>query len=492
MKLPTWTARNYQAVALSFLISHKRGGLFLDAGLGKTASVLALIEILKYAFKSQNRVLIIAPLRVCYSTWPNEIKKWANFSDLTHGILHGKDKLDVLNSQLDIYLINPEGLPWLYDALFDLAKEGRSCPFNTLIIDESTRFANPKIKDKRTKKLTRFGTLVQLLPAFNRSYIMTGTPCANSYMQLWSQIYILDQGASLGSNFYKFRREYFYSESWAQYNFILRDGAPTKIQKRIAHLILDMSTEGNVELPPITYNYIPIYFDQKVQKIYNKMQSDMFATIDDDTLTGTSEVDARLKCRQICNGSVYENLPEAVSDEELALAKRNRKTIHVHDFKIKMLEHLVNELNGKPILIVYDFKHDLVALLKLFGKDTPYIGSGVSAKRGAEIEVQWNAGEIQVLLGHPKSMAHGLNLQDSGNDICWFSIPESLELYIQFNKRIYRSGIKGSVRIHHLVAQNTLDTMLIQRLSDKAIAQDSLRISIRKYRDDLNATKNRK
>ena len=483
-ELPRWIARNYQLTALSYSITNKRGGLFLDPGLGKTASILAMLKVLKFSTKNTS-TLLIAPLRVAYSVWPNEIEKWSNFKSLTHTILHAKGKASLWGERKDIYLINPEGLPWLYHELLDGLQSGKKLPFNTLVIDESTKFKAPKIKNKKSGAFTQFGYLVQLLPLFNRRHIMTGTPCANTYLDLWSQLFILDNGATLGINFYKYRSKYFYTENWDKYTWKLKDGSEQLIQKLVATLVLDMSSEGNIKLPKITYNYIKLDIGKKALKHYKEMEKVLFTALDNgDDLSAPTTVQARLKCRQMVNGAVYETTPDDLDKDEKREFIKTRKTLTIHTKKGELLQELIEELNGKPLLIAYEFKHDLQAILKVTNhlKHVAHIGKGVSPIESKHIEKNWNAGKIQILIGHPKSMGHGLNLQCSGNDICWYSIPESLENYLQFNKRIYRSGVVGAVRVHHLVAKYTIDEALIVRLNEKDKIQNSLREAIRRYR----------
>jgi len=476
-----WVAKNYQLTALSFLLSNQRSGLFLDCGLGKTSTSLSLIKIIRSA-KLSKGILLIAPLRVVYSVWPNEIEKWDNFNHLTHTILHDKTKSTLWGEPKDIYLINPEGLPWLFDELSKKLTNGEKCPFDTLIIDESTKFSNPATKVKKTKRPTRFGYLVNMLPLFKRRHIMTGTPASRTLEQLWSQSFILDEGATLGINFYKFRRKYFYTEDWNSYKWILRDGADNKIHKAIAPLVLEMSAEDHLDIPEILYNYIEVKLPNTAMRLYKEMEKKFFLEWDGLKASAEATAQSSMKCHQISNGRVYEDIPPDLEPEEIRAFKRTRKVIKIHKAKTEALSELIDELNGKPLLIAYHYKHDLDAILEVCGTNTPYIGSGVSPKESKALERLWNAGKLPILIGHPDSMGHGLNLQGSGNDICWYSLPYSLENYIQFNKRIHRQGVRAAVRIHHLVSLGTLDKAILSRLGERAEQQIDLRKAINKYR----------
>lgn len=477
-----WIPRKYQLTALSFLLSNLKSGLFLDPGLGKTSIVLAAIKILLNAGQIKG-VLLIAPLRVVYSVWPNEIEKWDNFARLTHTIIHDKTKHSLWGKQKDIYLINPEGLPYLYKELADKLAKGKKCPFDMLVIDESTRFKSFKTKTKKKGgNLTRFGYLKDMLPLFKRRHIMTGTPACSSLLDLWSQCFIIDEGDTLGKNYYKFRKTHYNNSSWNEYEWSIKDNSEEKIHKLVAPIVLEMQSEGNIKLPPITYNYINVDLPAKAMTHYKQMEKLFFIELDDMEASAKAAAQASMKCHQIANGKVYEDIPEDLTDIEIRRFKKTRKVIPVHSAKAEALENLINELNGKPLLIGYHYKHDLEAILSVCGAETAHIGSGVTPKESKRIERLWNAGKIPILIGHPNSMGHGLNLQGSGNDICWYSLPYSLELYIQFNKRIHRSGVTGNVRIHHLVAIGTLDEAILARLGERAKMQVDLRVALREYR----------
>lgn len=476
-----WDSHDYQRTAASFLLTNLKCGLFLDPGLGKTSITLVILKILKF-LKGKSGIkgtLLIAPLRVANIVWPDEIHKWSNFNNITYTILHGKSKINLWGSQKDIYLINPEGLPWLFEELRVGLQSDKRCPFDTLWVDESTKFKSHKAK-------TRFVLIKDMLPLFKRTHIMTGTPSPRGLLDLWSQIYILDEGKSLCNNFYHFRKKYFVRDDWDKRSWYLKDGADKLIHKAISHLILDMSSDDYLDLPDLIYNYIKVELPPKAFKYYKRMERDFFIELDGLEASAGAAAQASMKCHQIANGNIYEDIPEDLDNIQVNIFKRNRKTIHIHTAKIEALKDLVGELNGKSLLIAYHFKHDLEALKLLFGEDVPYIGSGVSTLRQQEIEDRWNKGQLPILLGNPACMAHGLNLQYGGNDICWFSLIWPLEDYMQFNRRIYRQGVKGSVRIHHLVANNTVDCPMITRLGERAETQQNLRKALKHYRLTVN------
>lgn len=469
-----WLPHPYQRTALSFLLANPCSGLFLDPGLGKTSISLAAIKILKYAREIKS-VLLVAPLRVTYSVWPGEIEKWVNFNGLTCTILHDKNKSSLWGPPVDLYLINPEGLQWLHDELLAGLKAGKKNPFNALWIDESTKFKSHGSK--------RFELLVNMLPLFKRRHIMTGTPSPRSLLDLWPQIFILDEGKTLGSNFYKFRKKYFQSQDWDKYNWEIKDFAAEEIHKLVAPMVLEMSSSDYLDMPECIYNDIEINLPKKAFKYYKQMEKEFLINLDGKEVSAEAAAQSSMKCHQIANGTVYEDIPEGLDEDEERAFRRTRKALPVHKAKIDALADLMDELNGKPLLIAYHFKHDLEALRKLLGKDVPYIGSGVKPGRAKELERLWNAGELPVLLGHPDSMSHGLNFQEGGNDVCWYSLTWNLENYIQFIARVWRQGVKGEfVRVHHLIAKGTVDEAMLLRLGARAEQQIDLREAIRKYR----------
>lgn len=471
-----WTPHNYQLTALSFLLSNPHSGLFLDPGLGKTSISLAAIKILINSGKSKG-ILMIAPLRVSYSVWPNEITKWKNFNKLTHAILHSDGKFDLWKEKKDIYIINPEGLEWLHKELLRGLKKGKKCPFDSLWIDESTKFS--------AYDSNRLQYIVDMIPLFKRRHIMTGTPTSKLMLDLWSQIYILDQGKALGETFYQYRNKYFHTTKWNKYKWELNDFAEPQIHDKIAPLVLEMSASDHLDIPPLIHNPIVVTLPEDARKIYNDMEKIMFAEINaDDDITADAAAQVSMKCHQIANGRVYEDIPEDLDDDAKREFKKTRKTFKIHNAKAEALKDLIEELNGKPLLVAYFFRHDLQAINDALGYKVPYIGSGVSEKECQRLEKEWNKGNIPVLCGHPMSMGYGLNLQESGNDICWYSMTWSLSDTIQFIKRVWRQGVQGKCRNHMIIAEKTVDELIVKSHEERDKVQISMREAIRHYRKE--------
>lgn len=488
-----WVPRDYQLVALLWVLLRPFSGMFLDPGLGKTSITLAVIRLLKYGTPKSHKHLIIAPKSVIWTTWPNELKKWRNFQNLEYCILHGEMKDWLLwNSPADIFIINPAGLPWLSKALLDGLGDGKKKPFNCLWIDESTKFKNPTSP-------TLFETIQPMLPLFKRRHIMTGTPAAKSFNDLWSQIYILDQGEALEDNYYKFRQKYFInlaktlkeevrkrlpSNAVQRRIFVPKKDIDLKavLSKKIEHLVINMSEKDHLDLPPLLYNPIYVELPKEARKAYNAMEKDCLAYIADNKLTAQAAMARLIPCQQIANGRVYESPPRPdMSEEEFKKWHKTRKVIKAHTAKVDALKNLVEELNGKPLLIVYWYKHDLHAIESALGC-VPAMNALTTKEQTVRYEREWNQGKLPLLAGHPDRLAHGLNLQDGpGRDMACFSLFWSPENRRQVRKRIHRQGVDSKVTVHDIIARNTLDEVMYSRWASREKAELELRQLLTQY-----------
>lgn len=447
--------KNYQKRAIKYMVANGAGGLLLDPGLGKTSITLAASTLLlkQGLIKS---VLIIAPLRVVYSVWPKEMQKWDDFRWLTVGILHGKDKNKVLHGPpKEIYVINPEGLEWLFKQTESLD----TWPFDMLVVDESTKFKHTNTK--------RFKLLKKKLNLFRRRYILTGSPAANGLMDLFGQIYILDLGASLGAYITKFRNEFFYPTGYGGYDWKIKDDGEKRIYDKVSRIALRMSAEDYLELPEKIEDNVVLELEPKARTIYNNIEKEFIHELDTGVVKAGSAAIATSKIRQVAAGGVY------LSDKD--------QYENIHMQKAEAVRDLVEQMQGQPALIAYEFKHDLERLRKVFGKDVPYIGGGVSAQRGRELENLWNAGELPVLCLHPQSAAHGLNLQESGHAVIWHTLTWNYELYDQLNRRVWRQGQKKNVFIYHIIMENTIDVAVYRALQRKNNTQETFFSQLQAY-----------
>jgi SNF2 family DNA or RNA helicase len=393
-------------------------------------------------------MLIIAPLRVCYSVWPREIQKWDNFNELTWSIIHGPDKLSRLERDADIHIINPEGLAWLYDQ-----KACRWRDWDVLCVDESTKF-----KDSQTK---RFKLMRKHFERFDRRWILTGTPVPNGVHDLFGQIFILDLGNSLGRYVTHFRNKFFYTEAWKPYHYLLKDGAFEEIVDRIDALVMRMKDKDWLtmpELPPI--DPIEVELPPKAREVYNELEEEFITKVEGGLILASNAAVAGGKLRQITNGAVY------INDKH--------EWIELHSEKLGALSDLLEQLGGAPTLVMYEFQHDKERILKRLGSATPVIGGGTSAKRADEYITSFNKGHVPVMLCHPASMAHGLNLQDVCHHIIWYGIPWNYEYYDQSIRRIYRQGQANTVFVYHIVAKDTYDGIVMDALRGKEATQEAV------------------
>jgi SNF2 family DNA or RNA helicase len=439
-----FTPHDYQLKAIRLLVSQGAAGLFLDPGLGKTVSVLSAFMIL-HKKKLAQKMLVVAPLRVASKTWPDEIRKWAHTEHLSFQLLHGPDKEERLREEADIYIINPEGLKWLFE------RKSHPQSFDTLCLDESSKF-----KDTQTQ---RFKLLKPLLPKFARRWILTGTPAPNGIADLFGQIFVLDGGATLGKYITHFRLKYFYQKPGDIYGWYPRPNAHLEIVEKIKPLVLQLSAEDYLKMPEIQYKNIPVELPKAARKTYQEIEEHFISELGDSKVIAANAAVAGGKCRQVANGALYVQSPIWAP---------------VHDAKLDALEDLLEELGGAPTLILYEFKHDAERILGRLG-DVPVLGGNLSERALSQMVDKFNRGEIPYLLGHPASMGHGLNLQGSCHHIVWFGITWNLEHYDQAIARVYRQGQKSQVVfVYHLVAVDTLDEKVLKVLNGKDRTQQAL------------------
>ncbi len=441
------------------MTSQNAVGLLMDPGLGKTSCVLSAFKILKEK-GLVNRMLVIAPIRPMYYTWTSEIHKWADFNDLTFKILHGSDKNELLNgSNADILLINPEGLQWLLGkslVKFNPAKL-LQLGADMLVVDESTKFKHANT--------IRFKLLRKVLKHFKRRYILTGTVTPNGLLDLFGQIYILDLGKALGKYVTHYRNEFFYSPmSYFKWEPI--PGAGGRIAELIRPLTIALKSEDYLQMPAKQYINLDVVLPEQAMRHYKEIEKEFFTVIENDVVQAQHAAIVGIKCRQIANGAVYVRENEAAA---------------VHKAKLERLTELIDELSGDPLLILYEFRHDLKRIKEVY-PDIPCLGSGISKSKEKELIKQFNAGELLYLIGHPASMGHGLNLQGSCNKVCWFGIPWNFEHYDQAIGRIYRQGqTKHTVFIYHIAAVNTLDFTVLDVLVQKERTQKDLLTALKSY-----------
>lgn len=444
-----YNERHYQGFCTDLILKTPEIGLFLDMGLGKTVIYLtALVELIKR--KEIKKTLIIAPKKVAESVWSGEIEQWDHLKHLTVSKILGTDKQrrKALTEKADIYIINRENVVWL------VALYGSNWPFDNVVIDELSSFKSPKSQRFKSLRLVRM--------YIKRVAGLTGTPAPNGLLDLWSQLYLLDKGKRLGEKFSKYREMYFNpgkKDGYVIFSYNLKKGDNLlgddfyrkEIFNRIGDICFSMKTEDYLELPERIDNNRIIILPAAVQAKYDEFEKEQVLALADKEISVVNAAGLTNKLLQFANGCVYDEM----------------KGVHVvHDEKIEALEEIVEELNGKPLLVFYSHISDKDRILQKFK-------FARTLKDNKDI-ADWNAGKIRMLVVHPASAGHGLNLQHGGSHILWYQCPWGLELYQQGLKRVHRSGVKDKVINTRLIVKNTMDEDVIKALEGKDKMQDAV------------------
>ncbi|EAC8054775.1 DEAD/DEAH box helicase [Listeria monocytogenes] len=431
----------YQEFATNFIIENPITAIFLEMGLGKSVITLTAIYELMLERFEVDRVLVIAPLRVARNTWPEEIEKWSHLKGLTYAVAVGteKERLEALYSDAHIYIINRENVEWL------IARSGIDFNFDMVVIDELSSFKSHQSK--------RFKSLMKVRPNIKRIVGLTGTPSSNGLMDLWAEYRLLDMGERLGKFIGRFRESYFDPDKRNQhmiFSYKPKPGAEEAIYEKISDITISMKGTDYLKLPDLVMNEMSVSLNQKEKETLDVMKRDLITTIKGEDITASNAAALSNKLLQMANGAVYDD---------------NGSVTQIHDRKLEKLEDIIEAANGKPVLIAYWFKHDLLRIQNRFKVEV--LTSSDSIKK-------WNGGKIQIAAIHPASAGHGLNLQAGGSTLVWFGLTWSLELYQQTNARLYRQGQTDTVIIHHLIAKETMDERVMDALNKKNNTQSAL------------------
>ncbi|MEA4824084.1 MAG: DEAD/DEAH box helicase [Clostridiaceae bacterium] len=437
----------YQNFSVDFIENQPISAIFLDCGLGKTIITLtALYDLLFDSFEI-HRVLVIAPLRVAYMSWPKEFSKWTHLSNLTYSVAVGTEaeRRAALIKPADIYIINRENVQWLI--------EDSKLPFNydTVVIDELSSFKNYQTK--------RFRALMKVRPKVKRIIGLTGTPSSNGLMDLWAEFRLLDMGARLGRFISHYRLEYFQPDKrngQVIFNYKPLPGAERRIYDKISDITISMRSTELLKMPELVSSEYTVWLSEDERKHYDELKQDLVLQLPDGDITAANAAALTGKLCQMANGAIYTD---------------DGDTIAIHDRKLDALEDIIEAAGGKPLLVAYWFKHDLARIMERLQKfHVPF-----SKLDSADSIIRWNAGELPVALIHPASAGHGLNLQSGGSCIVWFGLTWSLELYQQTNARLWRQGQSAeTVVVQHIVAKGTIDERVLKVLSMKDSTQAAL------------------
>ena len=401
------------------------------------------------------KVLVIAPKRVAEDTWTSEHEKWDHLKSLriSKVLGTGAQRTKALDEDADVYVIGRDNVQWLI-GLYQQRHKG--WPFDMIVIDELSSFKNPQAK--------RFRALRKALPCTKRVVGLTGTPSPNGLMDLWAQVYLLDQGERLGKTIGAYREQYFRPgkrNGYVVFNWEPVRGAQEEIQSKLQDICLSMSAEDYLELPDLIPRTVKVHLTDPEWKVYQTMEHDALIELEDpdDAVVGLNAAAVMNKLLQIANGRVYSDRGYVVT---------------VHEEKLDALEEIVDTASG-PVLVFYSYRHDLDAIQGRF-KDAKTLN-------GPEDIKAWNEGQIPMLLAHPASVGYGLNLQAGGHIIVWYGLTWSLELYQQANARLYRQGQKHAVIVHHLIAAGTVDEQVMEALEKKDTSQAALLMALKERRD---------
>lgn len=443
---------NYQRVVTNHIINNTHCGALIDMGLGKTVSTLTAVKFLLHEDLDVDVVVVVAPKRVAETVWSDELLKWEHLKGLRLSKVTGteKQRKEALRVNADIYTVGRDNLAWLYGQFGGAFFPGKKV---MLVIDESSSFKNYDSK--------RFKVLKMIQAHFHRVVLLTGTPAPNGLMDLWAQIWLLDRGRRLGQSITFYRQNYF-TKKYSGHGYDLRPEADGMIHDKLKDICISMKSEDYLELPERIDTFINIDFPPDLMKRYNDFEREkvleMFSDTSDVEITAMNAAALRNKLLQFASGAIY--------DED--------RNVHIiHDLKLEACEEFIEAANGKPVLIAYTYKHELDRLLERLKKYKP-----VLMKTDQHIK-DWNAGRLQVMLMHPASGGHGLNLQEGDTYAYWFSLTDSLELYMQFNKRLHRQGRKFPVKIGHGICRGTEDEAVAKNLDGKTDVQEALMLSVK-------------
>lgn len=429
----------YQRRAIDFICQERRCMLALEMGLGKSVSTLTAISDMLGAMVA-SKVLVIAPLRVANSVWAQETRTWGHLNHLRVSVCTGSEKARraALSVDADVYVINRENVFWLAQ------NYGKRWSFDTVVIDESSSFKNASSQ--------RFKALRKMLPYIERMVLLTGTPSPNGLLDLWSQMYLIDYGERLGRTMTGYKQRFF-EQDFMGYRFTPRAGSADRIQDLISDKVIHMSAEDYLDLPDRIDIEQGIEMPPKALREYKDFERTMLAELDDEVVEATTAAVLANKLLQWSNGAMYTD--------------QNGNWAETHKAKLDALAEVVEDNEGENILVAYNYKSDLERLKARFPE------ARVLDKKQETIDA-WNRGAIKMLLAHPASAGHGLNLQRGGALCVWFGLNWSLEYYQQFNARLHRQGQTRPVRIVHIVCKDTIDERVLSVLRSKDAEQGAL------------------
>lgn len=441
----------YQNFCVEFLKTHPMAMLILEMGLGKsTISLTAILDLMFDCFEVA-KALVIAPLRVAKTVWPEERETWSHAGFLRMSVMVGsaKQREAALKADADVYVINRENVKWLVDYL---EKNHIPWPFDMVVVDELSSFKNHQSQ--------RWKALRKVRPRIKRMVGLTGTPASNGLMDLWAETYLIDNGQRLGRFIGRYREAYFKPlgmnpYTGVVYNYVPLPGAEEAIYSRISDISVSMKALDYLDMPECVMVNHTVDMNGAEREAYGRMKEELVVHLDGDEIDAANAAVLSGKLLQMANGAVYND-------------KKEMKILH--DKKLEMLSDLVEQANGQNVLVAYWYQHDHSRIREYLS------GLGYAPrdlKTDADI-ADWNAGKIGIGLISPASAGHGLNIQKGGHILIWFSLVWSLEMYQQTNARLWRQGQKEVVTIHHILTKDTVDADVLSALKYKDTTQQNL------------------
>lgn len=448
MMREVYNAKLYQEHMTQWILEHRYCGIFAEMGLGKTVACLTALDQMMYVDFSATRCLVIAPLEVSENTWPDELAKWQHLSHLRLSLILGDpyERVAAINKPADIYVINVDNVSWLITHL------GSRWPWDVVVLDESSLFKNHKSQ--------RFKNLKMMRPKMQRVILLTGTPTPQSIMDLWAQLFMLDAGQRLYPKVGQFRTRYFercFNSDTGYATYEVTPDGERAIHRLIGDICISLSQADYLQLPDIVDNTIRFKLSPETQAVYKKFKKDKVLEMYDELTSTDVQIAAfsagalNTKMLQFNGGAVYD---------------ADHKVHVLHDEKLKQLDLVIEQMQGKPLLVFYWFKHELDRLLARYPQAVQY--------QGREQLLLWNKKKLPMMLAHPQSVAYGLNMQAGGHIIVWYSLTYAAGLYRQANARLFRQGQLEPVWLFRLVAKGTTDERAIMVCEGKITKEQAL------------------
>lgn len=452
-----FTARPYQHLITNYIVEHPRCAVWAGMGVGKSISTLNAIDTVMML--EDVKVLIVAPLRVARTTWPDEVRKWRHLRHLRMVTITGsaKERERAAKIPADIYTTNFECLPWLVEYW------GERWPYDWVVVDESTKLKGFRLR-QGTARAKALGRVAHT--KIKRMTQLTGTPSPNGLADLWGQLWFVDKGQRLGRTYDDFRMRWF-EKSYDGFSITAKDHAQAQIQRALADVCITIDAKDWFDLREPIVNNIYVDLPARAQALYEDMEKRMFMELDEHEVEAFGAAARTVKCLQVANGAAY--------------VDEGRDWREIHDEKIKALDEVIEEACGTPVLVAYQFKSDLARLLKAF-PDGIHLSSDDGLRRAQR-------GEGRVWFGHPASMGHGVDgLQEHCNILAFFGMDWNLENRLQIIERIgptrqMQAGKDRAVFIHNILARGTVDEMVLERVNTKREVQDILLAAMKRKKE---------